>query len=59
MFFMTYSNYYHAERSQIDKDTYIASWTDKKKIFDLIDRQIEIQVADCQAKEQVYRQIDS
>ena len=29
---MTYSNnYYHAERSQIDKDTYIASWTDKKK----------------------------
>ena len=59
MFFMTYSNYYHAERSQIDKDTYIASWTDKKKIFGLIDRQIDIQLADCQAKEQVYRQIDS
>ena len=40
MFFMTYSNYYHAERSQIDKDTYIASCTDKKKLFGF-DRQAD------------------
>ena len=31
----------------------------KKNFLDLIDRQIDIQLADCQAKEQVYRQIDS
>lgn len=56
---MTYSNYYHADRSQIDKDTTLPVGQTKKNCFDLIDRQIDIQLADSQAKEQVYRQIDS
>ena len=57
MFFMTYSKS-HADTSQIDKDTVI-HWQLDRPNNDLIDREIEKQLADYQAKEQVYRQIDS
>ena len=57
MFFMTYSNY-HADTSQIDKDT-VSHRQLGRPNNDLIDREIEKQLADYQAKEQVYRRIDS